>query len=113
MQLKPFSSKILQFVHWFIEMLKRQLGFAAPVPRSSWATFLIQTSPGSAGRDSAAYFVYPIESGLIDVTAYFARAAKEAGVGATVKFPPAETQRAMQRGITGFLSAFLVGRACL
>ena len=33
---------------------------------------------------SAAYFVFPIEPGLIDATAYFSQAAKEAGVGAIV-----------------------------
>ena len=33
---------------------------------------------------SAAYFVYPIEPGLIEATAYFAQAAKEAGVQAIV-----------------------------
>jgi NAD(P)H dehydrogenase (quinone) len=32
----------------------------------------------------AAYFVYPITPGIIDATAYFAQAAKEAGVGAIV-----------------------------
>jgi uncharacterized protein YbjT (DUF2867 family) len=32
----------------------------------------------------AAYFVYPIRPGIIDATAYFAQAAKEAGVGAIV-----------------------------
>src|SRR5271156_3699943 len=32
----------------------------------------------------AAYFIYPISPGIIDSTAYFAQAAKEAGVGAIV-----------------------------
>lgn len=42
---------------------------------------------------SAAYFVYPIEPGLIDATAYFAQAAKEAGVGAIVNMSQISARR--------------------
>ena len=36
----------------------------------------------------SAYFVYPIQPGLLDATAYFAQSAKEAGVQAVVKHVP-------------------------
>lgn len=42
---------------------------------------------------SGAYFVYPIEPGLIDATAYFAQAAKEAGVGAIVNMSQISARR--------------------
>jgi NAD(P)H dehydrogenase (quinone) len=41
----------------------------------------------------AAYFVYPIIPGIIDTTAYFAQAAKEAGVGAIVNMSQISARR--------------------
>ena len=41
----------------------------------------------------AAYFVYPILPGLIEATAYFAQAAKEAGVGAMVNMSQISARR--------------------
>jgi NAD(P)H dehydrogenase (quinone) len=41
----------------------------------------------------AAYFVYPILPGLIEATAYFAQAAKEAGVGAIVNMSQISARR--------------------
>jgi NAD(P)H dehydrogenase (quinone) len=41
----------------------------------------------------AAYFVYPISPGIIDATAYFAQAAKEAGVGAIVNMSQISARR--------------------
>lgn len=41
----------------------------------------------------AAYFVYPIGPGIIDATAYFAQAAKEAGVGAIVNMSQISARR--------------------
>jgi NAD(P)H dehydrogenase (quinone) len=41
----------------------------------------------------AAYFVYPIKPGLLDATAYFAQAAKEAGVGAIVNLSQRTSHR--------------------
>src|SRR5271163_1880612 len=41
----------------------------------------------------AAYFVYPIIPGIIDATAYFAQAAKEAGVGAIVNMSQISARR--------------------
>lgn len=41
----------------------------------------------------AAYFVYPIRPGLIDATAYFAQAAKEAGVSAIVNMSQISARR--------------------
>ena len=47
----------------------------------------------------AAYFVYPILPGLIEATAYFAQAAKEAGVGAVVNMSQISARReAMSHG---------------
>jgi NAD(P)H dehydrogenase (quinone) len=42
---------------------------------------------------SAAYFVYPIEPGVVDATAYFSQAAKEAGVGAIVNMSQISARR--------------------
>ncbi len=42
---------------------------------------------------NAAYFVYPIRPRLIDATAYFAQAAKEAGVGAIVNMSQISARR--------------------
>ena len=39
---------------------------------------------------SAAYFVYPLLPGLIDATAYFAQAAREAGLGGIVNMSPTD-----------------------
>jgi NAD(P)H dehydrogenase (quinone) len=44
------------------------------------------------GIDSA-YFVYPIVPGILDATAYFAQAAKEAGVGAIVNMSQGTCRR--------------------
>jgi NAD(P)H dehydrogenase (quinone) len=41
----------------------------------------------------SAYFVYPIAPGIIDATAYFAQAAKEAGVGAIVNMSQISARR--------------------
>jgi NAD(P)H dehydrogenase (quinone) len=41
----------------------------------------------------AAYFVYPITPGIIDATAYFAQAAREAGVGAIVNMSQISARR--------------------
>jgi hypothetical protein len=41
----------------------------------------------------AAYFVYPILPGLIEATAFFAQAAKEAGVGAMVNMSQISARR--------------------
>ena len=41
----------------------------------------------------SAYFVYPIRPGIIDATAYFAQAAKEAGVGAIVNMSQISARR--------------------
>jgi|ERR1700733_1317870 len=41
----------------------------------------------------AAYFVYPIIPGIIDATAYFAQAAKEAGIGAIVNMSQISARR--------------------
>jgi NAD(P)H dehydrogenase (quinone) len=42
---------------------------------------------------NAAYFVYPIRPGLIDATAYFAQAAKEAGLGGVVNMSQISARR--------------------
>ena len=48
-----------------------------------------------AARDvNAAYFVYPIRPGLIDATAYFAQASKEAGLDGVVNMSQVGTHRA-------------------
>lgn len=41
----------------------------------------------------AAYFVYPVSPGIIEATAYFAQAAKEAGVGAIVNMSQISARR--------------------
>jgi NAD(P)H dehydrogenase (quinone) len=41
----------------------------------------------------AAYFVYPISPGLVEATAYFAQAAKEAGVGSIVNMSQISARR--------------------
>lgn len=41
----------------------------------------------------SAYFVYPIRPGIIDATAYFAIAAKQAGVGAIVNMSQISARR--------------------
>jgi nucleoside-diphosphate-sugar epimerase len=56
---------------------------------------------------AAAYFVYPIRSGLVDATAYFAQAALDEGVKAIVNMSRSRrgrTRRATPRGITGSAS---------
>src|SRR5581483_4496146 len=46
---------------------------------------------------SGAYFVYPIAPGLIEATAYFAQAAKEAGVSAIVNMSQISARREAKR----------------
>jgi NAD(P)H dehydrogenase (quinone) len=45
----------------------------------------------------AAYFVYPISPGLVEATAYFAQAAKEAGVGSIVNMSQISARREGER----------------
>ena len=69
----------------------------------------------AALRDvTGAYFVYPImQPQLVDATAYFAHAAKLAGVRSIVNmsqiFPRAPTQGAMHRLRTGMASEYSIG----
>ncbi|SDJ63977.1 NAD(P)H-binding [Bradyrhizobium sp. Rc2d] len=42
---------------------------------------------------AAAYFVFPIQPGLIEATVYFAQAAKEAGIGAVVNMSQISARR--------------------
>ena len=60
-----------------------------------------------------AYFVYPIRPGILQATAYFAQAAKEAGVDGIVnmsQISARRTPRATPRPITGSPSESLTGR---
>jgi NAD(P)H dehydrogenase (quinone) len=57
---------------------------------------------------SAAYFVYPLLPGLVDATAYFAQAAREAGLRSIVT---GESRKATRPVTTGFPSAYSIGRA--
>jgi NAD(P)H dehydrogenase (quinone) len=53
----------------------------------------IDSVRAALGGVRAAYFVYPIIPGIIDATAYFAQAAKEAGVGAIVNMSQISARR--------------------
>ena len=53
----------------------------------------IDSVRGALEEVRAAYFVYPIRPGIIDATAYFAQAAKEAGVGAIVNMSQISARR--------------------
>jgi hypothetical protein len=58
---------------------------------------------------SAAYFVYPLIPGLIDATAYFAQAAREAGLRSIVNTSQISARReskSHQPAMTGFPSAY-------
>jgi NAD(P)H dehydrogenase (quinone) len=60
-----------------------------------------------------AYFCYPIRPGIIQATAYFAQAAKEAGVDGVVNMAQVSARgirRVTPRGITGWPSGFSTGR---
>ena len=63
---------------------------------------------------STAYFCYPVRPGLIPATAYFADAAKRAGLSLIVnmsQISAREDRRAMRRAIIGLPSASSTGRA--
>jgi NAD(P)H dehydrogenase (quinone) len=53
----------------------------------------IDSVRAALGGVRAAYFVYPIIPGIIDATAYFAQAAREAGVGAIVNMSQISARR--------------------
>ena len=60
-----------------------------------------------------AYFVYPIRPGILQATAYFAQAAKEAGVDGIVNMSQisrGKMPRAMRRPITGSPNGSSTGR---
>jgi NAD(P)H dehydrogenase (quinone) len=62
---------------------------------------------------SAAYFVYPLIPALIDATAYFAQAAREASLHGIVNMSQISARReskSHQAAITGFRSACSIGR---
>jgi len=62
----------------------------------------------------SAYFVYPIQPGLLDATAYFAQSAKEAGVQAVVNMSQVSARREAKSHAArtiGCLSGFLTGQA--
>ena len=63
-----------------------------------------------------AYFVYPIRPGILQASAYFAQAAKEAGIEIVVnmsRFRRAGKRRVTLRRITGFRNKSLTGPAYL
>jgi NAD(P)H dehydrogenase (quinone) len=63
---------------------------------------------------SAAYFVYPLLPGLIDATAYFAQAAREADLGGVVNMSQISARRhskSIRPAITGSPSEYSIGPA--
>jgi hypothetical protein len=61
----------------------------------------------------AAYFVYPVQPGLIEATVNFAQAAKEAAVAAVVNDLPIAPPSATPAAIAGSQNRSSTGRACL
>src|SRR5947208_13319139 len=63
----------------------------------------------------SAYFLHPISPGIVQASAFFAQAAKEAGVAQSStcrKSRPAAIRKATLRATTGYLSASSTGLAC-
>src|ERR1700730_17403945 len=63
-----------------------------------------------------AYFVYPIRPGILQASAYFAQAAKEAGINIVVNMSQISArgkQKVTPPRITGFRNRSLTGPACL
>lgn len=61
----------------------------------------------------AAYFIYPIQPGLIEATAYFAQAAREAGVSAIINMSQISARsNAKSHAALNHWNAFSTGPVC-